>query len=164
VVINNRLGSSGDDQGKAEADTGYVFRVIGFIRRTTLKTYEEGSEMELKDKDREEATDLFLHMIPGSRKPDVLQDVEVPRIKVTRFWERSIKLQFVYSLAGLFFGLVCIAFGILLFYLGITGNINWSTSVWGAESRIGNCAPGAILFIIGLLIVWITRFHVRIKN
>lgn len=90
--------------------------------------------------------------------------IEIPQIKATTFWERCIKLHFIYSLAGLLFGFACIAFGTWLFYKGIDGNIDWSTSILGAESRIVNCAPGALLFIVGMLIAWSTRFQVSIKK
>ncbi len=71
------------------------------------------------------------------------------------------RFQFYYSIAGLTLGLVCMVGGIALFVLGVTGAADWYTNIWGAESRISQAAPGAILFIVGLFVVLFTRYKFK---
>lgn len=72
--------------------------------------------------------------------------------------------QLIYSIAGLVLGLVCILGGVALFINGVAGATSWTAKIFGAESQISDAAPGAILFIVGLFIVLITRYVVKIKN
>lgn len=83
-----------------------------------------------------------------------------------RFWGRLARLQLAYSLAGLTVGVICVAGGILLFYHGVTGSTSWVGSVIGVGVRSGlsDAAPGTVLFVVGLLVVWITRFQIRIRG
>jgi hypothetical protein len=72
--------------------------------------------------------------------------------------------QLIYSLSGLILGLICIIGGIFLFLNGIVGSTSWTAKVLGAESNISDVAPGAVLFIVGLFIVLITRFKIKVKK
>lgn len=75
-------------------------------------------------------------------------------------WRKAIAFQFIYSLAGLILGLICVIGGIVLFLHGIVGpTASWTTNLLGIN--VSDAAPGVILFIVGLLIVWITRFEVK---
>ncbi len=71
------------------------------------------------------------------------------------------KFQLVYSTLGLILGLVCILGGIYLFIQGVTGEMNWSLKLLGNESDIVNAAPGAVLFIVGLFLVIVTKFKFK---
>ena len=76
------------------------------------------------------------------------------------------KYQLFYSTIGLFLGLICIIGGVYLFIQGASGEMNWSLKLLGNESSIINAAPGAILFIVGLFLVLITKFkfkHIKVK-
>jgi len=74
-------------------------------------------------------------------------------------WRKAVRFQFIYSLAGLILGLVCVIGGIILFFHGITGpTTSWTTSVLGIN--VSDAAPGVVLFIVGLIFVWITQFKV----
>jgi len=73
----------------------------------------------------------------------------------------AVILQFIYSLLGLVLGLACVAGGMLLFLYGIAGKTSWVAKVIGLESTITDAAPGAILFVVGLFFVLITRFSVK---
>jgi len=75
-------------------------------------------------------------------------------------WRRATFYQLVYSLAGLGVGLSCVVGGIILFIMGIGGNINWVLKGEGFHSQIANAAPGAVLFVVGMLVVWMTRFDI----
>ncbi|MGC9611022.1 MAG: hypothetical protein ABSE68_02265 [Minisyncoccia bacterium] len=88
-------------------------------------------------------------------------EVNPPQNVVDReLWRKAIRFQFIYSLAGLILGLACVIGGIILFFHGIIGpTANWTTSALGIN--ISDAAPGVVLFVVGLLFVWITRFSVR---
>jgi len=72
--------------------------------------------------------------------------------------------QLFYSLAGLALGVVCILGGIWLFYAGITGEISWTLSILGAESNLADAAPGGLLFVVGLFVVFVTRYTYKVKK
>ena len=80
------------------------------------------------------------------------------------FWGRLAVLQLIYSLAGLLFGLACIVGGILLFFHGVTGSSSWVGEVIGVKSNLSDAAPGTVLFVVGLAVVWLTRFAVRVRQ
>ncbi|TMD41883.1 MAG: hypothetical protein E6I88_06380 [Chloroflexi bacterium] len=58
-----------------------------------------------------------------------------PDPKARQLWARLARLQLIYSLAGLV-----------------------------VQSRLADAAPGTILFIVGLLVVWLTRFSIRVRQ
>ena len=86
-----------------------------------------------------------------------------PDPKARQFWARLAHLQLIYSLAGLLVGLACIVGGLGLFLHGIYGSSSWVGEFIGVKSRLADAAPGTILFVVGLLIVWVTRFSIRVR-
>jgi hypothetical protein len=70
---------------------------------------------------------------------------------------------FIYSILGLFLGLACVIGGVILFFGGITGSSQWTAKVLGFESTMSDAAPGIILFVVGVFIVFITRFSYKEK-
>ena len=80
------------------------------------------------------------------------------------FWGRLALLQLIYSLAGLVLGLACIIGGILLFFHGVAGSSSWVGEVIGVRSNLSDAAPGTVLFVVGLAVVWLTRFAVRVRQ
>jgi hypothetical protein len=82
--------------------------------------------------------------------------------------DRTLRLlsryQLLYSLCGLGVGLGCVVGGLLLLLNGITGTTSWTARALGAESQISDAAPGVVLFVIGLFIVVVTRFSVRVQK
>jgi archaellum biogenesis protein FlaJ (TadC family) len=77
---------------------------------------------------------------------------------------RVSKHQLVYSILGLILGLVCIIGGVLLFLAGVTGAMSWTAKFLGASSEIFDAAPGAVLFIVGLFVVFITRYELKSRR
>ena len=73
------------------------------------------------------------------------------------------KYQFIYSLSGLIVGISCIIGGFILAIRGIQGKIDWVTKILGSESKIFDASPGAIMLVVGLFIIYITRFFVKYK-
>lgn len=80
------------------------------------------------------------------------------------FWGRLALLQLIYSLAGLLLGLACIIGGIALFFHGVAGSSSWIGQVIGVQSKLSDAAPGTVLFVVGLAVVWLTRFTVRVRQ
>jgi hypothetical protein len=87
-----------------------------------------------------------------------------PDPKQRQFWVRMARLQLIYALAGLIVGLACVAGGLGLFLHGVYGSSSWVGNFIGVQSRLADAAPGTVLFVIGLLIVWLTRFSVRVRQ
>jgi hypothetical protein len=71
-----------------------------------------------------------------------------------------IRLKFIYSVIGLILGLVCIISGVVLFFNGVAGSTSWAAKVMGLESSVAEAAPGTVIFIVGLFVVWTTRYKV----
>ena len=95
----------------------------------------------------------------------VLAALELPpNPRERHFWGRLAVLQLIYSLAGLVFGLACIVGGILLFFHGVAGSSSWVGEFIGVQSKLSDAAPGTVLFVVGLAVVWLTRFTVRVKQ
>ena len=81
-----------------------------------------------------------------------------------KFWGRTNTFRLIYSICGLFMGLVCIIGGIILLLNGVTGSTNWTAKLLGAETDISDAAPGTVLFIVGLFVIWISRYTVKVKK
>lgn len=101
----------------------------------------------------------------SNRNPDVNFDMELPEEVLDKgIWSRLSLYQLIYSLCGLMLGAVCVLAGVFLFLKGISGSSNFTGRFLGAETAIDDAAPGALLFVVGLLIVWVTRFFVRVSK
>jgi hypothetical protein len=74
------------------------------------------------------------------------------------------KQHFIYSLVGQGVMLVCVIGAIVLAVLEVTGKMSWSVKFIGVRSEILDAAPAAVLFIVGLFTLWITRFRVKSKR
>jgi hypothetical protein len=83
-------------------------------------------------------------------------------VKLGKVVEKSVDHQRTISIIGLLIGLLCVVGGVLLFFAGISGSTSWTTKIIGFESKFTEAAPGAILFVVGIAIVWITKFDVTI--
>jgi hypothetical protein len=87
-----------------------------------------------------------------------------PDPRERHFWGRLAVLQLIYSLSGLVLGLACIVGGILLFFHGVAGSSSWIGEFIGVQSKLSDAAPGTVLFVVGLAVVWLTRFAVRVRQ
>ena len=68
---------------------------------------------------------------------------------------------FLYSIVGLVLGLISILIGAIFIANGITGNTSWTATVLGLESHLSDATPGVIFAIVGLLLIYVTRFKFR---
>jgi len=94
-----------------------------------------------------------------------LAKMEIPAsLKDPQTFQHLGSYNFIYAVLGLVLGLVCIIGGIVLFLNGVAGSTSWTAKILGAESNISDAAPGVVLFIVGLFVVYVTRFDVKVKN
>ncbi len=87
----------------------------------------------------------------------------VPKELNNNSWDRIIRYNFIYSLFGLVVGILCLFGGIILFLKGVTEKANWTIKILNIESNISETPVGLGLFIVGLIIIFITRFVTKIK-
>ena len=100
-----------------------------------------------------------------SMRARTLDHMTVPRdLKDPSTFRRFAHLHLIYSLAGLVLGLACILGGIVLALHGITGSTSWTASFIGTTSEISDAGPGVVLFVVGLFIVWVTRFSIAVQK
>jgi hypothetical protein len=102
---------------------------------------------------------------PGAHyTPGATVSLEIPREVLDReVWQGATRYQLIYSMGGLVLGLVCIIGGVILFLRGVTGSTSWTAKVLGLQSSISDAAPGAVLFIVGLFMVFVTRFVIKTR-
>src|SRR4051812_6529348 len=82
----------------------------------------------------------------------------------TELHKLGLKLKFAYSLVGLMLGLGCIIAGVVLGLNGVVGHTNWTASVFGLSTDLNDAAPGVIVFVVGIFMVFITRFKVTYER
>lgn len=78
--------------------------------------------------------------------------------------QMAIRYQFMYSVLGLFLGLMCMILGTFLFFNGVGGSTSWTAKILGMNSQLSDAGPGGVLFIVGLFAVIITQFGVKVKK
>ena len=72
--------------------------------------------------------------------------------------------ELAYSISGLAIGGLALVGGIVLFYLGISGDANWSVNILGFQSKLVDASPGTILFVVGIIVILVTRFRVTMRR
>ncbi|MCK4529420.1 hypothetical protein KAW18_18810 [candidate division WOR-3 bacterium] len=77
---------------------------------------------------------------------------------------QAIKGEYSYGKLGLILGLAAIIGGVVLCLNGVVGSTSWTARVLGMESQINDAAPGVVLFIVGLFMIWATKPDVKLKN
>jgi hypothetical protein len=90
--------------------------------------------------------------------------MEVSVVSDPELMKSSLRHRFIYSMAGLILGLLCIVGGMLLFLNGVAGSSSWTAKIMGGDSTLTDAAPGAILFIVGLFVVFITRYKMKLDR
>jgi hypothetical protein len=46
----------------------------------------------------------------------------------------------------------------------VAGSSSWIGEFIGVQSKLSDAAPGTVLFVVGLAVVWLTRFAVRVRQ
>lgn len=91
-------------------------------------------------------------------RPLKLSDKEIS------LWKKVALFQFIYSVFGLVIGLLTTIMGLILSLRGVGGASSWTAKFIGLESNISDAAPGVVLFLVGLSVVFITRFEFKAKK
>lgn len=78
--------------------------------------------------------------------------------------KEAIKGEYRYAMLGLILGLASIVGGIIMGLHGVAGSTSWTASVLGLSSSVNDAAPGVVLFIVGLFMVWVTKANVKLKD
>ena len=96
---------------------------------------------------------------------DNLPASDIPKsIKSTKLWDKVVKFQFIYSILGMITGIIFMVIGILLFINGLDdGNSELSIKILNSSFDIKKATPSGILFLVGLIIVFITKFKISAK-
>ena len=85
-------------------------------------------------------------------------------LKDPRTYQKFAQFHLIYSLSGLVLGFACVLGGIVLCLHGVVGSTSWTAKFLSAESNISDAAPGVVLFVVGLFVVWVTRFSVKVQK
>jgi len=78
--------------------------------------------------------------------------------------EQISRHQLIYSICGLVLGFLCVVGGIVLLLAGVAGKVNWTAKFLGASSGILDAAPGVVLIIVGLFVVFMTRYVLKSRR
>jgi len=76
----------------------------------------------------------------------------------------ALRFAFYASLVGYGIGTLSILLGMVLFIMGITGNLSWTIELTEAKSALNDAAPGALFFVGGVVIIAIVHFRVKVKE
>ena len=77
---------------------------------------------------------------------------------------QAVKWEYIYGILGLVLGLTSIIGGIVLGLNGVAGSTSWTAKVLGLESSINDAAPGVVLFIVGVCMVFLTKPKIKMGN
>lgn len=97
----------------------------------------------------------------GSRSGGGRFEIDVPSRLSERYWGTATKYAFWYSILGLVVGLACVLAGVVFVLHGVGGGTSWTADLLGLKSELSDAAPGVVFGILGLFIIWATRFRVR---
>jgi hypothetical protein len=96
---------------------------------------------------------------------EIIQMIVVPGSHDDReLYRRAAKYQFWYSVLGLLVGIICVVAGMLLLLHGIAGHTSWTASILGAKSELNDAAPGVVFAVLGLFVIWVSRFGISVAG
>lgn len=96
-------------------------------------------------------------------KGEVLYSLEISSKTDPELQKMLAKNEYTHGMTGLIIGGLCVLLGAILCLAGVVGNTSWIAKVAGVESRISDAAPGVILFLVGFLIVLMTKPVIKHK-
>ena len=114
-------------------------------------------EIERLQEERQQ-TQVEIRELQGLVRPKFPQSDETARgADSEKSISSSRRSDLIYAIGGLSLGLVCVIGGIVLFLMGISASTDWTATILGLKTELTDAAPGAILFVVGLVFVLITR-------
>jgi len=91
------------------------------------------------------------------------REITVEKGRSDEYWLTTTKYHFYYSIIGFVIGLLCVIAGVILFLHGVVSDTSWITKILTLETKLTDKAPGVGFAIIGLLVIFISRFKVKSK-
>jgi hypothetical protein len=70
--------------------------------------------------------------------------------------------EYIYASIALILGLSAIIGGSVLCLYGVTGHTSLTASLLGLSTNLNDAAPGVVLFVVGLFMIWATRPKVKL--
>ncbi|MEZ9822975.1 hypothetical protein AB4238_20510 [Shewanella sp. 10N.286.45.A1] len=98
---------------------------------------------------------------------EVKQSIKVDPSTSEKLQEKLATMQLVYSLVGSLIGAGSMVAGVLLLVNEVQGNSSFVADIVGSSVELSDATPGVILFVVGLLIIVVTKFsfsHVKNKE
>jgi len=96
-------------------------------------------------------------LLKKAEKGEILYSLKIDKNTPPDLQKELAKHEYGYSKLGLLVGVIFLLVGLVLCLNGVAGNTSWIAKFIGAESKISDAAPGVILFVIGLLVIWVTK-------
>jgi hypothetical protein len=75
-----------------------------------------------------------------------------------------IRHEYRHAALGVGLGLATIVGGCVLGIAGVAGHTSWTAKALGLSSSLTDAAPGVILFVVGVVVVFITRPRVNVSD
>jgi hypothetical protein len=72
--------------------------------------------------------------------------------------------EYIYSITALTLGLAAIIGGCVLGIYGVVGHTSFTASLLGLNTNMNDAAPGVILFVVGLFMIWATRPKIKLRD
>lgn len=76
----------------------------------------------------------------------------------------AVRGEYLYARLGLSLGILAIIGGVILGLNGVAGSTSWTANLIGLKSQVNDAAPGTVLFIIGLFMIWATRPKIKMRD
>jgi|GEM_PF-1944244 len=89
---------------------------------------------------------------------------EMIRSPAAELIAQAIKGEYRYAMLALILGLTSMIGGVILGIRGVTGSTSWTAKLLGLSSTINDAAPGVVLFVVGLFMVWATRPKIKLRD
>ncbi len=90
-----------------------------------------------------------------------IEEVEVDPALPQKVQEKIVESEARNARAGRIVGFVVILLGVVLTLLGATGAVNIELGGAGLTAHVANAAPGVVLMLIGLFVVWRTNLSIK---
>jgi hypothetical protein len=101
---------------------------------------------------------------PQSRPSHINQKSNGEISHAQRVILEAIKGEYSYGKRGQILGISSMIGGVILGLHGVAGSTSWTARLLVLESQINDAAPGVVLFIVGLFMVWATKPKINLKD
>jgi hypothetical protein len=93
-----------------------------------------------------------------------VEEIELDPDLPPEILEQGIEVQRLYSILGLVFGVIIVLAGVVLMVLGFSGSVDIAFQSGTTKAHVVTGSLGIVVALIGAILVWVTRFKVRITR